>query len=915
MEVDLLKLKLNQFQQEDSMRSARTINALRQQLSQNPGFGSEQKYSQIFNKGCELTKERYFGNTEHKGIIGIYTDYFTKYPEELTEAKINDILKEEISKIEGANKQALLAERQKGAQRKADDKVTGFYLGQLHAFQGTLLVKVKEALTINLQQILKDYNKKTAENAGNVLNEDPENKDHDTVLSGKMRTIEERIDDFWDRLSAIDLIHSPLAKHTCSVAENTPIGTINEKIVAIRELLNFPTDIGPCPPLKEVVLESWQVISWINSYPDAELMNILNEYREYDKLGEMKENYFEKNKPPMAGQLVYEKDDLFSFLKYLYNDTNAKSRLLDFAQNRYHLINTMKSDQITKAGPAVGQVLSAEIRKNYNRFFEIVQSQWTIVKINLGIGELPAINFALNDPDGSDRTISPDEFKPILDIIRNDLELLDWLKKQSPAIFSDELIKYLWDCDKSAEWLLNNGTIPIPFAHVRNQVFKFLLELSDTELNKAELQEHSGRKLLTAPAAGKESPDSEAAGPEPIAEEPGRGNELILNEAINKAAFPIAKALVPDEYEEGLFEYDPAYQHTPLDFARERLTLLESALYGLWGSPLARSFFGDLVQWQGDFQNKELWLAVADGELLDGYFMTFGDTVAQAHMRSIIKERNPWMESNGRNGGATGIRFEPEINHIKIIDCATIPEHNIAKLARARIPLIDMVDTGNISSLGFPNPFCSMFKGKADEKLFENCKACIKSSAFWRAWAEKRHAKEIRALPQKQPLKEDTPREGTTNEAGETGKEKEEPFQNKFELPADIPASTKARSKPSQRNRDDHGKKWITYSESSLGEKYYFAKTVHIAKAMENSRVPHYIEPFGGDKNDESKMRIFTKRIAEGVYDGLIVTVYKNQKGRSQGYAIIKNSDNNELQKRATAAIAFIESLKASTIS
>jgi hypothetical protein len=84
---------------------------------------------------------------------------------------------------------------------------------------------------------------------------------------------------------------------------------------------------------------------------------------------------------------------------------------------------------------------------------------------------------------------------------------------------------------------------------------------------------------------------------------------------------------------------------------------------------------------------------------------------------------------------------------------------------------------------------------------------------------------------------------------------------------------------------------------------------------MENSRVPHYIEPFGGDKNDESKMRIFTKRIAEGVYDGLIVTVYKNQKGRSQGYAIIKNSDNNELQKRATAAIAFIESLKASTIS
>jgi hypothetical protein len=76
-----------------------------------------------------------------------------------------------------------------------------------------------------------------------------------------------------------------------------------------------------------------------------------------------------------------------------------------------------------------------------------------------------------------------------------------------------------------------------------------------------------------------------------------------------------------------------------------------------------------------------------------------------------------------------------------------------------------MVDTENISSLGFPNPFCSMFKGKADEKLFENSKACIKSHAFWGAWEGKRHAKEIRALPQKQPLKEDTPKEDEKKES------------------------------------------------------------------------------------------------------------------------------------------------------
>ncbi|GEM_PF-5619759 len=239
---------------------------------------------------------------------------------------------------------------------------------------------------------------------------------------------------------------------------------------------------------------------------------------------------------------------------------------------------------------------------------------------------------------------------------------------------------------------------------------------------------------------------------------------MIPNEALNKAAFPIARALAPDEYEEGLFQYDPAYHPTQRDFARERLTLLVSALYGFWGTPLARKFFGDLVQRQGDFQNKELWLAVAHGEPLSGYFMTFDDTEAQAHMRSIIKERNPWMEGNGRNGGATGIRFEPEINHIKIIDCAATPRQSIASLAYERIPFINEVDTNskNISSLGFPNPFRSMFKGKADEKLFENIKACIKSPAFWRAWEENRRAKVIiiRALSQKQSLKEDTPGEG-----------------------------------------------------------------------------------------------------------------------------------------------------------
>ena|GEM_PF-3364202 len=142
-------------------------------------------------------------------------------------------------------------------------------------------------------------------------------------------------------------------------------------------------------------------------------------------------------------------------------------------------------------------------------------------------------------------------------------------------------------------------------------------------------------------------------------------------------------------------------------------------------------------------------------------------------------------------------------------------------------------------------------------------------------------------------------------------KEKKEPIQEKSELPTVIPASKKARSKSAQRKAEDHGTKWITYGESSLDDRFFCANNEQLAKAMQNSGVPRYVEPFGGKKTPKSKMRTFIRRIAEGAYNGVIITVLKDTTDRIHGYAIIRNNKDDTLRARANTAIAFIEKLKA----
>ena len=112
-------------------------------------------------------------------------------------------------------------------------------------------------------------------------------------------------------------------------------------------------------------------------------------------------------------------------------------------------------------------------------------------------------------------------------------------------------------------------------------------------------------------------------------------------------------------------------------------------------------------------------------------------------------------------------------------------------------------------------------------------------------------------------------------------------------------------------NEAQHGIMWINISESTDDNKYYPATIDELASAMQKSAVPEYIKAFFGSKTRESKKRVFVERIAQGVYQNVIISIRKGNKSRIDGYAIIKKGDD-PFQSRINSAIDIINKLRSS---
>ena len=220
--------------------------------------------------------------------------------------------------------------------------------------------------------------------------------------------------------------------------------------------------------------------------------------------------------------------------------------------------------------------------------------------------------------------------------------------------------------------------------------------------------------------------------------EPSNFKNIKLK-ALDKTAFEIAKALMPDSR--------PLTQETVC----EKLKALENEFYYFWGS-LLKHWFPHLIASKKYFYNKNLYLAVLekDNTPVAAKFLPFGDTVARARWENIVRTENAWR-------GATNLNAEkipsghPRIKYICIINQGETPKQSIATVTRDRFPNIDEIDTRIISSLGFPNPFSLLLEGKASEEIFKNSRDCISSAEFWRKREEFKNAVPM-SLPPRQTL-------------------------------------------------------------------------------------------------------------------------------------------------------------------
>jgi len=172
---------INTFRQEHGGRSASKIARLRQDLAQKGDSNSASARAQVGKRQREQWKEYYFGSGSSNGIIGIYSDYFSRYPEELTEEEIKKIADSLSKDAEGRLKATLGAANQEWAQAHLNESQTRTHVAIMRRDWESISRKgIGETITC-LQLLLKDQRRKakqkTTEDAG------PESKKKHSQMS------------------------------------------------------------------------------------------------------------------------------------------------------------------------------------------------------------------------------------------------------------------------------------------------------------------------------------------------------------------------------------------------------------------------------------------------------------------------------------------------------------------------------------------------------------------------------------------------------------------------------------------------------------------------------------------------------------------------------------------------------------
>lgn len=163
----LLERLINIFNQEHGTHSAVAISALQQKLAQSSNFSFDLKNSELDKKERNLYREYFFGNDVHKGIIGIYINHYTRYPDELTDTKIENIVKELYCNLESRKNCILAVIDQECAQNNYDRTKTKTHKTLFRKDFETISENGIQNLVTKLQFLLKDQNKKSEPNVIN----------------------------------------------------------------------------------------------------------------------------------------------------------------------------------------------------------------------------------------------------------------------------------------------------------------------------------------------------------------------------------------------------------------------------------------------------------------------------------------------------------------------------------------------------------------------------------------------------------------------------------------------------------------------------------------------------------------------------------------------------------------------------
>jgi hypothetical protein len=154
------------------------------------------------------------------------------------------------------------------------------------------------------------------------------------------------------------------------------------------------------------------------------------------------------------------------------------------------------------------------------------------------------------------------------------------------------------------------------------------------------------------------------------------------------------------------------------------------------------------------------------------------------------------------------------------------------------------------------------------------------------------------------------------NNTPQMSKEIEASIHEKSELLEAMPLSKKKRSKPPHRQEADHGITWIKNHEASDRNKYYHADIPEIVFAMGKKGLEEFYEPYKNARSESAKKMAFLRQYRAAKYNGFIMSYYRPDKQRIEGYVIVKKPIEERLKPIADSIIQTIdEQRKASSAS